>query len=102
MKRSSMSRRLLCRIAGGMPATFPYEGDLTHPDLKAAPGKVPQPQSQGSRGRPDQVLDDPGRLHHRHHGRCHELRQLSWRRIPHHGADRHHVPIRHQGTQEAG
>jgi aromatic ring hydroxylase len=27
-------QELICRIAGGLPSTFPYEGDLTHPDLK--------------------------------------------------------------------
>lgn len=27
-------QELLCRIAGGVPATFPYEGDLVHPELK--------------------------------------------------------------------
>ena len=27
-------QELLCNVAGGFPATFPYEGDLTNPDLK--------------------------------------------------------------------
>jgi len=27
-------QEMLCNIAGGLPATFPYESDLTHPDLK--------------------------------------------------------------------
>ena len=27
-------QELICRIAGGIPSTFPYEGDLTHPNLK--------------------------------------------------------------------
>jgi len=27
-------QELLCRIAGGVPATFPNEGDLVHPELK--------------------------------------------------------------------
>lgn len=27
-------QEILCDIAGGMPATFPYEGDLASPDLK--------------------------------------------------------------------
>ena len=27
-------QEVLCNIAGGMPATFPYEKDLTHPDTK--------------------------------------------------------------------
>ena len=27
-------QEILCEIAGGMPATFPYEGDLTDPELK--------------------------------------------------------------------
>ena len=27
-------QEILCNIAGGMPATFPYENDLTNPELK--------------------------------------------------------------------
>ncbi|HRS98207.1 MAG TPA: 4-hydroxyphenylacetate 3-hydroxylase C-terminal domain-containing protein, partial [Smithella sp.] len=27
-------QEILCNIAGGIPATFPYEGDLTHPETK--------------------------------------------------------------------
>ena len=27
-------QEMLCNIAGGLPATFPYERDLTHPDLQ--------------------------------------------------------------------
>jgi aromatic ring hydroxylase len=28
-------QEILCNIAGGIPATFPYEGDLTNPETKA-------------------------------------------------------------------
>lgn len=28
-------QEILCNIAGGMPATFPYEGDLTNPETRA-------------------------------------------------------------------
>jgi aromatic ring hydroxylase len=28
-------QEILCNIAGGIPSTFPYEGDLTNPEIKA-------------------------------------------------------------------
>ena len=93
MKAVFDEQETLCTIAGGLPATFPYEKDFTNPETEALLKKY-------LNRNPNIPIEDQIKFWYQfidytcsHSAGYEELRELPRRRISDHGADRHHDPV---------